>query len=227
VRWDRAASISGLLEFAGALLALFGWYSHAMTAWVGNGVATALGGSLGPEIRPQDIGAVALTVWATHPLTWLLGLFCMEGAVRLCAAAFSETSLGIFPLFLFDKMFLSIFRKKPMRESRASEANRVGSFLGAIRERAVAASSPVVSDELCFRGSGTEEFLDICASRRKQDWNPPRVVRYLNDYYRLESGGLGGGSRPFHYTLRRLSVGVPGRTVLLYSPLDAVIKNQR
>ena len=73
---------------------------------------------------------------------------------------------------------------------------------------------------LRFQKSGGEEILEILSSRRKQEWTPPRVVRYEQSYYRLESSGKVGGPRPFRYMLRRLSVGVPGRSVLLYSPME-------
>ncbi len=79
-------------------------------------------------------------------------------------------------------------------------------------------------DELFFRADGSEEILEIHACRRKQDWNPPRVVRVEDRYYHLENSSLGGGTRPFRYTLRRLAAGVPGRNVLLYSPTDALVR---
>src|SRR5215471_17868726 len=73
VRWSRATAISGLAEAAGALVALSYWYSYTMTTLVGRGVDVALTGALngtsGPEVRPQDIGAVALFLFANHPLT--------------------------------------------------------------------------------------------------------------------------------------------------------------
>jgi len=215
------------MELVAGLIALSYWYSYAMTAWVGQGVASALSGSTGPGVEPQEIGAVALTIWATHPLTWLLAYVGMEGGVRLCASAFADTHLGILPLFLFDKIFFSAFRRKgtPRIESKENPANPISSFLGVIRERAMVAKLPLISDELCFRKSGTEEILEIYACRRKQDWTPPRMVRYQEGYYRLETDSLAAGPRPFHYTLRRLAAGVPGRTVLFYSPSGAIIRN--
>jgi len=59
------------------------------------------------------------------------------------------------------------------------------------------------------------------------DWNPPRVVRYEDRYYRLEDYARGSGPRPFVYRLRRLAAGVPGRTVLVYSPDEAPITANR
>jgi len=154
-------------------------------------------------------------------------LIAVEGAIRLCSAAFSETPLGIFPLFALDKIFFGVFRRKRGAYSSGPEVNALGSFAGAILERAAAVGSSALSDAVCFRGSGADEILEIYASRRKQDWTPPRVVRYLDGYYRLESDARGAGARPFRYTLRRLPAGVPGRTVLVYSPSDAVIRNPR
>jgi len=54
------------------------------------------------NVTDQAIGSVALVIWATHPLTLLLAYAGIEGAIRLCAAAFSDNILGIFPLFLLD-----------------------------------------------------------------------------------------------------------------------------
>jgi hypothetical protein len=136
--------------------------------------------------------------------------------------------LGILPLFLLDKVFVTAFRRRgPKNMSAAAKLPGNSSLLGVLREKALTASLPVVSDELCFRKSATENILEIRASRRKQDWTPPRIVRYQDSYYRLEADSLGAAPRPFLYTLRRLPAGVPGRTVLLYSPSDAVIKDAR
>jgi hypothetical protein len=155
-----------------------------------------------------------------------LGYLGLEGAIRLCAGAFSDNILGIFPLFLFDKVFVAPFRRLgPKNRNAADDSRNNSSLVSAIRERVLAARLPIVSDELCFRRDASEEILEIRASRRKEDWTPPRVVCYQESYYRLEADSLGPAPRPFHYMLRRLPAGVPGRTVLLYSPSDAVIKH--
>ncbi len=224
VRWGPATVISGLAESVIALIALSYWYMYAMTAWVERGVDSALSGKMGPGVTDQAIGSVALVIWATHPLTLLLGYAGIEGAIRLCAAAFSGNILGTLPLFLLDKVFVTVFRRRGTKNLNAAASFNNSSLVGAVRERMLAARLPIVSDELCFRRSASEEILEIHAARRKQDWTPPRVVRYQDSYYRLESDSLGPAPRPFHYMLRRLPAGVPGRTVLLYSPLDAVIR---
>ncbi len=79
------------------------------------------------------------------------------------------------------------------------------------------ATLPKVPDEISFRNDKGEQILEISACCAKEDWTPPRVVRFKDSYYRLEACSQGMGRRPFRYTLRRLPAGVPGRSVLLYS----------
>jgi hypothetical protein len=223
VQWERATAISGFIEMVLALVALMYWYSNAMSAWVGNGVSVALSGKMGSEVRLQDIGGAALIVWWMHPVTWLLGYFGFEGFVRLCSGAFGDNSCGILPLFLADKIVFSPFRRR--KHEAPETGGHVSSVAGAVRDRMREARLREVPDELCFTKCESGEMLEIRASRRKQDWTPPRTVRYLDGYYRLEAGSSAGGARPFRYQLRRLAAGVPGRTVILYSPADAVIRS--
>jgi hypothetical protein len=224
-QWRTAAEISGIAESLGALVALSYWYMHAMTAWAGNAVASALIGKLGPGVTTEAIGTVAFSVWVTHPLTLLLAYAGIEGAFRFCAAAFSDQILGTLPLFLLDKAVRACFRGRRHQGAGAnapSEGN-LSSAIGAVRERVMVARLPAVADELWFRKSDSDEILKIRSSRRKDDWTPPKVVRHQDVYYRLESVSMATAPRPFQYVLRRLPAGVPGRTVLLYSPTNAVI----
>jgi hypothetical protein len=226
VQWVRAAILSGCVEFVAAVVALAYWYMYAMTTWVDHAVDAALSGKMGPGITTHQIAGVALAVWATHPLTLLCGYFMFEGAVRLGGAVSSDSVLGTLPLFLLDKILFGPFRRR-RTDSFDSTGNFSGnafSFWTAIRERMLIANLRQVPDELFFQADGPEEVLEIHACRRKQDWNPPRVVRIEDCYYRLEKSSLGSGARPFLYRLRRLAAGVPGRNVLLYSPADALIK---
>jgi hypothetical protein len=231
VSWPRATVISGLAESAAALVILAHWYSYAMNTWVGRGVDVALNGALsgksGLQLRPQDIGGVALIVWASHPLTWLLGYVGLEGALRV-GTALTGSGLGTFPFFLIDKtcsLFLSA--RAPESRSETGSVEHASSEANGIRARIAGAGLSSISDELSFRRDGSDEILEICACRKKEGWDPPRTVRYQDTYYRLEAASLGNRPRPFHYTLRRLPMGVPGRTVLLYTPADAVIRQER
>ena len=225
VQWGRAAAISGFVEGGLALYALGRWYYYAMSTWVGNAVAAALSGQAGGEVSPQAIGGVALAIWVTHPVTLLLGYAGLEGAFRLCAGAFARNAYGTLPLFLVDKILFGPFRRRPRNVATAGGV-RAGfsSYVGAIGESVQGLTSREVPDELCFTKTNLGEFLEIRACRRKPDWIPPKTVRYLDRYYRLESDSRAGGSRSFLYQLRKLPAGVPGRTVLLYSPSDPVVR---
>jgi hypothetical protein len=220
----RAATISGLGESAAAIVAIGYWYMYAMARYVDRGIDMATSGKVGP-ISDQAVAGVALSLWLAHPFTWLLAYFILEGAVRLCSAAFSEMIVGTLPLFLFDKICLNPFRASTRnRSEQSSLQSNASSLSGAIRERLMVVRTDHIPDELFFRKSGTDDLLEICACRRKDDWNPPRVVRFEENYYRLEAASVGSGPRPFRYALRRLSAGVPGRSVLLYSPANAITR---
>ena len=224
IRWAHAVALSGLAEMVVAVAGLMKWYSISMTTWVNRGLEVALDGKAGSGITDQAIGAMAWFMWANHPLTWILGYFSVEGAVRLCGAAFSDSLLGTLPLFLVDKTVRAFFGgSKTVQE----EPGAASSFFGAVGEKILQSSVPVSADEISFQRSGTEEVLQILASRRKQDWDPPRVVRFEESYYRLEECSKCVGPRPFRYKLRRLPAGVPGRKVLLYEPGDAVVAGTR
>ena len=224
IDWPRAVTLSGFAELVLAILATLEWYSISMATWVNRGLEVAMSGKAGPGITDHAIGAMAWFMWANHPLTWLFGYLFMEGAVRLCGAAFSESLLGTLPLFLVDKaarLFIG-------RSKRAEEVpGAASSFFGAVSEKLLESSVPVTADEISFRHSGTDEILEIRASRKKPDWDPPKIVRVEEAYYRLEESSKCPGARPFRYTLRRLSAGVPGRKVLLYTLGDAVIAGKR
>lgn len=219
LNWRRATALSGFAEAAIALAALLFWYSYYMNLLVSNGLDSALNGKMGAA-TDQTIGFTALLIWATHPLTWLLAYAGVEGNVRLVGAAFTETNLGILPLFLLDKIIRKVSGHSEPSAAQAggfSQGN-VSSYVGAIREKAVYKRLPQVPDELFFSGTGGEAFLEIRASRKKEEWDPPRTVKYQNAFYRLEASSNGTPPRPFRYTLRKLSAGVMGRTVLIYSP---------
>jgi hypothetical protein len=96
-----------------------------------------------------------------------------------------------------------------------------------MKEKVVSAKLSQVPDELCVSKNASDEILEIRAWSAKPDWTPPRVVRYEDRYYRLEDCGRGSSPRPFVYKLRRLSAGIPGRTVLTYSPDEAPILASR
>jgi hypothetical protein len=157
------------------------------------------------------------------PLTWILFYFFFEGAVRLCGAAFTENVLGTLPLYLLERMLYLVRNRKEVRFGE-SLARNGGSFVDSVREWFMVARLEQVPDELHYTKSGTEETLDVWASRRKQEWVPPKIVRVDEVYYRLEESWVEKGARPFRYRLRRLDAGVLGRSVILYKRGEAVVK---
>jgi hypothetical protein len=221
-----AELLSGILECVVALIALVYWYSYSVTHWAADAVFSAI--QNGAEIDPKAIGFAGLAVMFLHPLTWLIAYFGFEGIVRLCAA-FTDTTLGVLPLFLADKIYLQFVRGgNPLTVGTDNfSQNHLASGFRAVRERALMAALPLIPDELHFATRGSDQILEIRSCRAKPDWTPPRVVRHEDRYYQLEACSQGSASRPFIYVLRKLSAGVPGRTVLVYSPEQTPVRAER
>jgi hypothetical protein len=228
VHWRSAAVLGGLAESAIAIAGLMYWYSYSMTSWVSRALDNVLSQNAASGITDHAVGFAALVVWGTHPLTWVIAFFCIEGAWRLCAS-FTDTVLGVFPLYLLDKVYSKIFRRgaPELPGTVKFSQGHVSSYVGTMKEKVLTATLSQVPDELCVAKNSSEEFLEIRACRPKPDWTPPRVVRYEDRYYRLEECARGSGPRPFVYKLRRLAAGVPGRTVLIYSPDEAPVTASR
>ena len=218
IQWNRAGAVSGLLESLLALLAMLFWYQHTAMRWIEHAAGEAADGKMGPEVNPYAIGFAAWALLVVHPLTWLLFYFMLEGAVRFSSAAFSGGVSGILPLAIVDSLFrkLSGASGDPLRSAEAKPA--FSSISSSVKEKILTSTISAGADELHFLKNDEQEILEIHASRRKDDWTPPRVVRFEDKYYRLEECKSGRTPRPFVYVLRRLAAGVPGRNVILYSP---------
>jgi hypothetical protein len=226
LHWRPAMILSGLLESAIALFTLLSWYSYSVTHWAADAVFSAM--QKGAEIDPNAVGFAGLAVVFLHPLTWLIVYFGFEGTVRFCAA-FTDTTLGILPLFLADKICLQLVRGgNPLDAGTENFSHsHLASGIRAVLQRALMAALLLIPDELRFTTAGPDQILEILSCRVKPDWTPPRVVRYEDRYYQLTEYVQGTAPRPFIYTLRRLSVGVPGRSVLTYSPEQSPIRTER
>ncbi len=229
IEWRIASMLSGFGESLVALIAMVYWYSYSVTGWISRALDAALARKAGPGVTDQEIGFTAVVVLATHPLTWLIAFFGVEGMARLVSAAFAENNLGIFPLFVLDKIFLRLTGRSGSGAAAAAgySQGNLSSYVGAVREKVRASRSAHIPDELCVTKDGSEEFLEVRACRRKPDWTPPRTVFYQDTFYRLEACSEGPAPRPFRYSLRRLSAGVMGRTVLVYSPEIEPISAQK
>jgi hypothetical protein len=228
VHWRSAAIFSGLAESVIALGVLMYWYSYSVTTWVSRALDNVLGKSVPTTITDHDIGFAALVIWATHPWTWAIAFVGVEGLARV-SAALADSVLGSFPLYVLEQIYSKIVRSgspEPTGAVTFSESH-VSSYFGAVREKVVSARLSQVPDEHYILKNKAGEILEIRAWRAKPDWNPPRVVRYDDRYYRLEDCARGTGPRPFVYKLRRLAAGVPGRAVLVYSPEEAPVTANR
>jgi hypothetical protein len=228
VHWHSASIISGLAESLIAVVGLMYWYSYSVTTWVSRALDNTLSKSAPTTITDHEIGFAALLIWATHPLTWTIAYFGIEGMARACAAL-TDTVLGVFPLYLLEKIYSKISRRGEPEHASAVKFSQshVSSYVDTVKEKVVTARLSPVPDELCIAKSGAEEILEIRAWCSKPDWTPPRIVRYEDRYYRLEECAKAPVPRPFVYKLRRLAAGVPGRTVLIYSPDEAPILASR
>jgi hypothetical protein len=229
IRWHSASVISGTFESGIALYALLYWYSLSVSTWTARVLDNAVR-SAGPvEINEQEVGFAALLVWVSHPLTWVIFYFAVEGAARACAAI-TNTVLGLLPLYLIDRLYCKIRGIEapvPPGTPQFAQSN-AASYVDTVREHIRAARVPELPDELFSSMIGSVEVLEIRSSHAKADWDPPRVVRYEDRYYRLEECERSAGApRSFVYKLRRLSTGVPGRTVILYSPGKSVVISSR
>jgi len=123
---------------------------------------------------------------------------------------------------------LALFMQSESTAKDTGDSSRAGgtSFFSALRQRYLIATLPLIPDELHYTSGDSEQFLEIRACRPKPEWDPPRVVRYSDVYFRVERSAQTSGSRPFLYVLLRLSAGVPGRTVLAYCPdLSPLVRN--
>jgi hypothetical protein len=217
--WVPATIISGCVEAICGLIGLVYWYSYSVTGWAQRSLFVQLKAHPGTAIPPATEGFFGLLLVAAHPLTWVILAFSLEGIVRACAAASTGEILGTFPLFILDKIFaLFVHSQSSPKDPQGSLRASGSSLFSALRQEYLTSRLPLVADELHYTGRDSEEVLEIRACRPKLEWDPPRVVRFGDEYFRLERSAQTSGSRPFLYVLRRLASGVPGRTVLEYRP---------
>jgi hypothetical protein len=227
IQWTRAATLSGLLESVLAIVAMGYWYSCSVMVWIDHAAGETAQGKMGPTFSSEALGFTAYAVMLAHPMTWFIAYFVVEGVVRLCSAAFSGGVFGLLSLAIVDATLQKI-TGAPGDSLRPPELKPTfSSVSAAVKDHILTATVPAGADELNFLKSGEQEILEIRGSRKKDGWDPPRVVRFDDKYYRLVELKRGAPPRPFVYVLHRLAAGVPGRNVLLYSSQDAVVAGKR
>jgi len=215
LHWPVAAALSAAVEFLLAVLAFLAWYSYSVTHWAADTVESAIRN--GADIPPNGVGLAALATMFLHPLTWLIVFFQLEAIVRFLAGAFTGNAFGTFPLFVLDKIFVR-FASTGGGQPPTGAETAWSSFVSAIRQRINSLRLPVLPDELVHTKDAEGQVLAVHSSHRKPGWDPPRIVFSDDVYYRLERVSEQAGARPYVYFLRRLPAGVPGRSVIQYSP---------
>jgi hypothetical protein len=210
-----------MIESFFALVAFIYWYSYSVTHWAKDAVYSAV--NAGARIPLNTEGFAAFALMFLHPVTWLISWCAVEGMVRFLGAAFTGDVLGILPLVLLDKIWVR-FTSSVRSERPADMRSSWSSFLPWVRQRVGFLRHPVLPDEVRYSADATGEVISIRSSRPKSGWEPPRIIRCNDIFYRLEAISEQSGARPVLYVLRRLPAGVPGRTVITYSPDDPFMR---
>ena len=221
IHWPIAATLSGMIESFFSLLAFVYWYSYSVTHWAKDAVYSAI--NAGAGIPPNTEGFAAFALMFLHPVTWLISWCAVEGMVRFLGAAFTGNALGILPLFLLDKIWAR-YTSRVRAECPTEMGSTWSSFLPWVRQRVGSLRRPVLPDEVRYSADAMGEVMSISSSRPKSGWEPPRIIRCKDTYYRLEAISEQSGARSVLYLLRRLPTGVPGRTVIIYSPDDPFMR---
>jgi hypothetical protein len=137
----------------------------------------------------------SLLLAAMNPITWLMIYLIFEGFGRAFAAAMLGETPGTLVLVVPDLLYRYIKKR---------------------RERAAPQRADLVTqDDL-----RADWQLKIESSQPKRDWQAGRLLRYGDHYYRIEACNESAGPRPSVYLLRRLPMGVPSRSVIIYSPFE-------
>jgi hypothetical protein len=103
IHWPMAAALSGIGESCLALVSFVYWYSYSVTHWAQDAVSSAIAG--GAVIPPDAQGFAALALMFLHPLTWMIGWFGVEGAIRFLGAAFADNVMGIYLFFVVERVW--------------------------------------------------------------------------------------------------------------------------
>jgi len=138
----------------------------------------------------------------------------------MLAATFAGQIVATLPLGILDWFYGRATGRAPEGDRLHVPGGReqLRSFVKVVKARVAASRSAELADELVESAAAGEKFLEIRASREKSEWIAPKTVKIRDSYFRLEEAASGSSPRPFVYKLRKLSAGVPGRTVIVYVP---------
>jgi hypothetical protein len=195
------ALISGLIQFVGLLILIILRYpAYVKSHMAVTGMERAQLGAMekGGEAAVMGFGVFLLMAYLAHPLTLLLGYFCVEGFVRFLAALVSGEVVPTLPLV-----------GVAWAQGRTQEA------------AAEKALGPRIED-LVQRGDGTLYDLLIASCRPKEGWDHLMAISYQDKLYEVTRREEGNPPRRFLYHLRRKPEGKVVRGLHHYDPAEAL-----
>jgi hypothetical protein len=196
----RAALISGIAEAVTAVVGLGAWFMSYFGT-LGDKYATASDAGQGSIIGSEFVGGAGLLTFATHPLTWVILYFAIEGVFRALGALATGEVVGTLPLYGVDALW------------------RVASMARAKRSRD---ELPLVPDEITPGGETSDILIATC--RKREGWKYPFTLRYGGAYFQvIDEKFINAGPRPYIYALRRLPVGEVARGLKNYDPRDVLV----
>jgi hypothetical protein len=193
----KAAFISGVAEAVLALVTLGFWFA-ANLGLFSSRLANFVSGAQ-EQLSSAWIfgGGAGIIGFITHPLTWLIVYFALEGVIRAFAAMASDEVVGTLPLYLVEFAWRTLKRKRAAPEL------------------------PLVADEITPGGKTCDILIASC--RQREGWKYPFTLRYAGAYFQvIDEKFISVGPRPFIYSLRRLPAGEIARGLQNYDPADVL-----
>lgn len=216
VNWTRAALYGGFIHGIVGLLALIGWYLYYIQVAIRRQTAVALE-AMGQKDTPAGLtdvgfsysmGLSALTDFALHPLTWVLGYLAVEGVVRFAGAYANQESYPSLPLVLADKL------------------------MSGGKQRAFEMRVPLVADVVTRGGPADDWDLRVASCRPKPHWKYPLTIRWAEDFFEVTGSTTEEGARkdaparPYIYFLRRPPPGTVYHGVEEFDP-EGIVREAR
>lgn len=194
----RAALISGILEAVLSLFFVRVWYMSYFGMLANEYVHYLQTTTSNVVFSAESVTQAGFIAFATHPLTWFILYFGVEGTLRGFAAISTGEAYGTLPLFALDYAYRLATRRSPRPEL------------------------PLVRDEITTGDPDCD--IKIASCRRKPDWKYPFTIRYSGAFFQvIGEKRILVGPRPYVYSLRRLPPGSVARGLQNYDPEDVLV----
>ncbi len=192
--WRVASFICGLAQAVSGFAALVWWYSYSVENWAQRVMThAAQTQSSVAGLKPHEFGALAFAVVAASPVTWLIIVWCVEGIVRVLAAAITEEVFAMLPLALIAAVWAFLH---PLRDENpgllATADASLGetpahSFVTFLRRSAFEKMHTRVADDVTRIKDAEGEVLRIRASHAKPEWEVGRMILIGDNFYCVEN----------------------------------------